>query len=86
LTDTSPHPEQLEPTQLRGRHKLLSKSMFHRGGRSARFLVENRKLMAQIDTQRRARQFKLRRPHAARRGCDFSENAQLQTVLRRFPT
>jgi hypothetical protein len=41
-------PEQVEPTQLRGRHEtFIEIDVPSAGGRSARFLLENRNLIAQ---------------------------------------
>jgi hypothetical protein len=83
-TDTSPHPEQLEPTQLRGGHEtFIEIDVPSAGGLSARFLLENRKLIAQTDTQRHRGSLSLG-GLTLLGGGDFSENAQLQPVLCRF--
>src|SRR5712672_3006038 len=63
--------------------KPLSKSMFHpRRAVGQRFLLENRKLIEQIDRRNVLRGSLSLGALTLLGGCDVSENAQLQTVLR----
>jgi len=63
--------------------KPLSKSMFHpRRAVGQRFLLENRKLIAQIDRRNAVRGSLSLGALTLLGGCDVSEDAQLQTVLR----